>query len=154
MVGLRPTSTVSYQPAGLHGRPFQHSRYASPNQRSSLVKTRKLRAAPTKGARDRGLVPHFLIKSKAVAAEPSGQQLFQLQEKQSRSFHQLPSGLKMEVIEHLTDVKENRPTLVFLHGSYHAAWCWAIHWLPFFSSQGYDCFALSFLGQVAAEFAN
>ena len=40
------------------------------------------------------------------------------------------------------------PPLVFVHGSFHAAWCWAEHWLPFFSRAGFDCYALSLLGQV------
>jgi pimeloyl-ACP methyl ester carboxylesterase len=40
------------------------------------------------------------------------------------------------------------PPLVFVHGSYHAAWCWAEQWLPFFSESGYDCYSLSLLGQV------
>lgn len=40
------------------------------------------------------------------------------------------------------------PPLVFVHGSFHAAWCWAEHWLPFFSLAGFDCYALSLLGQV------
>ncbi|KAI5079382.1 hypothetical protein GOP47_0004861, partial [Adiantum capillus-veneris] len=122
-------------------------------QISTWAKTRKLRAAPNNWVPHRGILPHFLIKAKAVVAEPPGQQLFQLQERQLRFFHQLPSGLKMEVIEHpaYPGVKENRPTLVFLHGSYHAAWCWALHWLPFFASQGYDCFALSFLGQGQSD---
>jgi pimeloyl-ACP methyl ester carboxylesterase len=82
---------------------------------------------------------------------------FEILEGQSRSFHELPSGLKMEVIQQLAQhtnkpdgnlKKEKNPPIVFLHGSYHAAWCWAIHWLPFFSTKGHDCYALSFLGQV------
>jgi pimeloyl-ACP methyl ester carboxylesterase len=30
-----------------------------------------------------------------------------------------------------------------VHGSYHAAWCWADHWLPFFAARGHDCYAVS-----------
>ena len=79
---------------------------------------------------------------------------FELKEGQSRIFHELPSGLKMEVIVQKKNVvveKEEEchsPPLVFVHGSYHAAWCWAEHWLPFFSASGFDCYALSLLGQV------
>lgn len=43
------------------------------------------------------------------------------------------------------------PPLVFVHGSYHAAWCWAEHWLPFFSDSGYDCYAVSLLGQGESD---
>jgi len=79
---------------------------------------------------------------------------YNLKEGQSRIFHELPSGLNMEVIVHKKKKKKknesqcNSPALVFVHGSYHAAWCWAEKWLPFFSQSGYDCYALSLLAQV------
>jgi hypothetical protein len=52
-------------------------------------------------------------------------------------FHQLPSGLNMEVIvqkgvgdkdpdERIERNSEN-PLLIFVHGSKYAAWCWAEH---------------------------
>ncbi|XP_052204269.1 uncharacterized protein LOC127809483 isoform X2 [Diospyros lotus] len=80
---------------------------------------------------------------------------------QSRLFHKLPSGLDMEVIfqkgvdcRHPDGRRERseNPPLVFIHGSFHAAWCWAEHWLPFFSQNGFDCYALSLLGQVLSRF--
>lgn len=82
---------------------------------------------------------------------------YELKQGQSRIFHELPSGLKMEVIfqegvgaypEEEKGDKFQNPPLVFVHGSFHAAWCWAEHWLPFFSHSGYDCYAISLLGQV------
>ncbi|KAL3813258.1 hypothetical protein ACJIZ3_014526 [Penstemon smallii] len=82
---------------------------------------------------------------------------FELKQGQSRHFHKLPSGLKMEFIfqkGHLLDKKENNsenPPIVFVHGSFHAAWCWAEHWLPFFSHHGFDCYALSLLGQGESD---
>ncbi|PON42776.1 Alpha/beta hydrolase fold [Parasponia andersonii] len=83
-----------------------------------------------------------------------------LKKGQSRLFHELPSGLNMEVIvqkgvvDKDPDGKEQRienPPLVFVHGSYHAAWCWAEHWLPFFSAHGYDSYAVSLLGQGESD---
>ncbi|CAN1122578.1 hypothetical protein LINPERPRIM_LOCUS2801 [Linum perenne] len=83
---------------------------------------------------------------------------YELKQGQRRIFHQLPSGLNLEVIEHKRNLATaddisaesgNNPPLVFVHGSYHAAWCWAEHWLPFFSSSGFDCYAISLLGQVS-----
>lgn len=86
---------------------------------------------------------------------------YELKQEQSRLFHQLPSGLNMEVIvqkgvaEKESDEKKERtsenPPLVFVHGSYHAAWCWAEHWMPFFSASGYDCYAISLLGQGESD---
>ena len=29
-----------------------------------------------------------------------------------------------------------RPPLVFVHGSYHAAWCFAEHFMPYFAERG------------------
>ncbi|XP_022139825.1 uncharacterized protein LOC111010645 isoform X3 [Momordica charantia] len=84
---------------------------------------------------------------------------FKLKEEQSRIFHELPSGLQMEVILQKGSAKsaetraENveRPPLIFVHGSYHAAWSWAEHWLPFFSASGFDCYAISLLGQGESD---
>lgn len=79
---------------------------------------------------------------------------YELKQGQCRLFHELPSGLSMEVIFQKglklkdPDEENHYPPLVFIHGSFHAAWCWAEHWLPFFSNHGYDCYALSLLGQV------
>ncbi|EFH45044.1 hypothetical protein ARALYDRAFT_356160 [Arabidopsis lyrata subsp. lyrata] len=58
----------------------------------------------------------------------------------------------MEVIEQRRSKSEREnPPLVFVHGSYHAAWCWAEHWLPFFSSSGFDSYAVSLLGQGESD---
>ncbi|KAJ1391430.1 Alpha/Beta hydrolase fold [Sesbania bispinosa] len=80
---------------------------------------------------------------------------YDLKQGQSRIFHELPSGLSMEVIVQKGSEKDRGnvecPPLVFVHGSYHAAWCWAQHWLPFFSASGYDCYALSLLGQGESD---
>ncbi|XP_058088981.1 uncharacterized protein LOC131235696 [Magnolia sinica] len=82
---------------------------------------------------------------------------YQLNQGQSRLFHELPSGLKMEVIfqkRNGTGTGEEKPPLVFVHGSFHAAWCWAEHWMPFFSGSGYDCYAVSLLGQGESDLPN
>ncbi|KAJ9564435.1 hypothetical protein OSB04_000401 [Centaurea solstitialis] len=80
---------------------------------------------------------------------------YKLKQGQSRLFHQLPSGLKMEVIHQNKNPLKNQstspPPLVFIHGSFHAAWCWAEHWLPFFSQNGFDSYALSLLGQGESD---
>ncbi len=40
-----------------------------------------------------------------------------------------------------------RPTpLLFVHGAWHAAWCWDEHFLPYFADQGYEAHALSLRG--------
>ena len=45
---------------------------------------------------------------------------------------------------------KERNSLVFLHGSYHAAWCFAENFMPYFAKEfepNRDSYALSFLGQ-------
>ncbi|KAI3462541.1 hypothetical protein Pfo_019204 [Paulownia fortunei] len=80
---------------------------------------------------------------------------YELKQGQSRHFHKLPSGLDMEFIfqkgHDKKDEKSQNPPLVFVHGSFHAAWCWAEHWLPLFSQHGFDCYALSLLGQGESD---
>ena len=61
--------------------------------------------------------------------------------------HNLPSGKRLEVIVRRGIGSEERPPLIFLHGSYHGAWCWE-KWMPYLSERGHDCYAVSFLGQV------
>ncbi|GJN15426.1 hypothetical protein PR202_gb02341 [Eleusine coracana subsp. coracana] len=50
---------------------------------------------------------------------------YALQEGQSRRFHRLPCGHDLEVIAQRPPVPApvERPPLVFVHGSFHAAWC-------------------------------
>ncbi|KAA8530578.1 hypothetical protein F0562_005287 [Nyssa sinensis] len=85
---------------------------------------------------------------------------YELKQGQSRLFHELPSGLNMEVIfqkglDHKVPgerrERSENPPLVFIHGSFHAAWCWAEHWMPFFAQRGYDCYAVSLLGQGESD---
>lgn len=58
----------------------------------------------------------------------------------------LPTGVSMQVMSSLPDKPSNRPVLIFLHGSFHAAWCWAEHFFPFFVSKGYPVVAPSWRG--------
>uniref|UniRef100_A0A6N2LBG5 AB hydrolase-1 domain-containing protein n=1 Tax=Salix viminalis TaxID=40686 RepID=A0A6N2LBG5_SALVM len=109
-------------------------------------------------------IPKMITKPLAVLNKAYKMQVpYELKQGQKRLFHQLPSGLNMEVIEQkglvLADKEINRgprnsernPPLVFVHGSYHAAWCWAEHWLPFFSGFGFDSYAVSLLGQGESD---
>ncbi|NTV62641.1 MAG: alpha/beta hydrolase [Oscillochloris sp.] len=48
-------------------------------------------------------------------------------------------------------VGQARPTpLLFIHGAWHAAWCWE-KFLPYFAEQGYECHALSLRGHGASD---
>ncbi|HME76718.1 MAG TPA: alpha/beta hydrolase [Mycobacterium sp.] len=52
----------------------------------------------------------------------------------------------LEVIDK-GSVSESHPVpLLFVHGAWHAAWCWDEHFLGFFADKGYRAMALSFRG--------
>lgn len=53
---------------------------------------------------------------------------------------------KKKTIKTGVDDIEKKPPLVFLHGSFHGAWCWQEHWMPYFVSHGYQCVALNWRG--------
>jgi len=38
-------------------------------------------------------------------------------------------------------VRNNKPPIIFIHGSWHGAWCWQEHFLDYFSSHGFDVYA-------------
>ena len=61
-------------------------------------------------------------------------------------------GLKLEVQSQqaYAGVAKKAP-MVFIHGSYHAAWCWSEHWFDYFASRGHDCYALSCRGQGRSD---
>ncbi len=43
-----------------------------------------------------------------------------------------------------------KPPLLFVHGGYCDAWCWAPHFLPWFAAQGYAAYAVSLRGHGAS----
>jgi pimeloyl-ACP methyl ester carboxylesterase len=49
-------------------------------------------------------------------------------------------------------VSDVRPVpILFVHGMWHAAWCWAEHFLPYFAQRGYASHALSLRGHGSSE---
>jgi non-heme chloroperoxidase len=57
-----------------------------------------------------------------------------------------PDDAYLEVISRFPDHPTGKPPLLFVHGSFISAWCWEVHFLPFFAQQGYPCYALSLRG--------
>lgn len=59
--------------------------------------------------------------------------------------------MELELIEQ-EPVSEGHPTpILFIHGMWHAAWCWKEHFLPYFSGKGYKSYALSLRGHGGSE---
>jgi pimeloyl-ACP methyl ester carboxylesterase len=50
----------------------------------------------------------------------------------------------LELIHVPAQGKQNGPPLLFIHGGFHGAWCWADHFMPWFSQRGFDCYAISY----------
>ena len=63
----------------------------------------------------------------------------------------LKSGVTAQVLSS-TPSNPTKPTLVFVHGSFHAAWCWTEYYFPYFTELGYPVVALSLRG-TARTFA-
>ncbi|CAE7826591.1 unnamed protein product [Symbiodinium sp. CCMP2456] len=55
--------------------------------------------------------------------------------------------IELEVLGGQGDGKVQPVTLLLIHGSYHAAWCYEEHFLSFFRGQGFHTYALSLRGQ-------
>ncbi len=42
-----------------------------------------------------------------------------------------------------------KPPILFIHGSFHSAWCFAEHFMPYFTKFGHDCYSVSLRGTAA-----
>ena len=54
--------------------------------------------------------------------------------------------IKYAIPANRIDEQRSRPPLIFLHGSFHSAWCWSEICMPYFAQKGYPCIALSMRG--------
>jgi pimeloyl-ACP methyl ester carboxylesterase len=52
----------------------------------------------------------------------------------------------LEVIDKGSATEAHPVPLLFVHGTWHGAWCWDEHFLDFFADRGYACYALSLRG--------
>lgn len=52
----------------------------------------------------------------------------------------------LEILRAAPGWTDGRPPLLFVHGAWHGAWCWADHWLPWFAARGWTCAAVSLRG--------
>lgn len=62
-----------------------------------------------------------------------------------------PKGLQLEVISSFPDAGDSQPPVLFVHGAFAGAWCWAEHFLSYFSRHGYAAHALSLRGHGNSE---
>lgn len=59
--------------------------------------------------------------------------------------------VKLELRSRTDHARPERPALLFVHGGFHAAWCWDEHYLPFFAQRGWATHALSLRGHGQSD---
>jgi pimeloyl-ACP methyl ester carboxylesterase len=59
--------------------------------------------------------------------------------------------MQLELISQEPVAETHRTPLLFIHGMWHGAWCWAEHFLPYFAQHGYNSHALSLRGHGKSE---
>lgn len=59
---------------------------------------------------------------------------------------ELSTGVVAQVLSCIPKKASKQPPLVFIHGSFHAAWCWTERYFPYFVSRNYPVVALSLRG--------
>ncbi len=55
----------------------------------------------------------------------------------------MPEACKLELLSMRAKGDSKGPPLLFVHGGFHGAWCWADHFMPWFTERGFDCYAIS-----------
>jgi non-heme chloroperoxidase len=65
------------------------------------------------------------------------------------TLHRTRSGLELLHAAAAGDARSAVPVL-FVHGAYVGAWCWAEHFLPHFAGAGFDAYAVSLRGHGAS----
>lgn len=63
----------------------------------------------------------------------------------------LPNGVKANVVtsfpsNYESSSKSAKPPILFLHGSFHGAWCWKEHYMSYFVEKGHACVAFNWRG--------
>ncbi|MBI2242165.1 MAG: alpha/beta fold hydrolase [Magnetospirillum gryphiswaldense] len=59
--------------------------------------------------------------------------------------------MKLEILHLPGKGGAKRPPLLFVHGSYSAAWIWTKDFMPYFAAAGWDCHALSLRGHGGSD---
>lgn len=52
----------------------------------------------------------------------------------------------LEVVDKGSCTEAHPVPLLFVHGAWHAAWCWDVHFLDHFADRGYRALAVSLRG--------
>lgn len=56
----------------------------------------------------------------------------------------------LQIVSATPEASPSATPLVFVHGAWHALWCWEEHFLPFFAQAGYTVHAFDLRGTATA----
>lgn len=59
--------------------------------------------------------------------------------------------MKLELISKIPPINPQPTPLLFVHGAWHAAWCWDVHFLDYFAQHGFAAHAVSLRGHGNSE---
>ncbi len=59
--------------------------------------------------------------------------------------------MQLEIITQEPESISQAPPILFIHGMWHGAWCWAEHFMPYFAQRGYPSHALSLRGHGGSQ---
>lgn len=59
--------------------------------------------------------------------------------------------MKLEIITRHPAAEKYSTPLLFVHGAWHGAWCWDVHFLDFFAAQGFTAQAVSLRGHGRSD---
>jgi len=54
--------------------------------------------------------------------------------------------MKLELLHESAKGNAKATPILFVHGKWHGAWCWQDHFMPYFSQNGYEVYAVSLRG--------
>jgi len=58
--------------------------------------------------------------------------------------------MRLELVSRVPQHRTKDSPMLFVHGLWHGAWCWDVHFLPYFAQRGYACFAPDLRGHGAS----
>ena len=59
--------------------------------------------------------------------------------------------MKLEMISRYPAGQQRHTPLLFIHGMFHGAWCWDVHFLKYFAQQGFISHAVNLRGHANSE---
>eukprot|EP00980_Cylindrotheca_fusiformis_P011384 scaffold2638_cov114-Cylindrotheca_fusiformis.AAC.12 len=112
------------------------------NLGSSFVATSQLRQHQL----DYSTTRHFVSSPSASSTYYATDQVDLSSGVSAQVLSKFPSNSSSSKTTIRSSSRNTKPPLIFIHGSFHSAWCWCEHWMDYFVERGYPVVALSLRG--------